>query len=77
VGFRNNMTPKKIRTGDGAPEDTEPWTGDQWRYATVAAQAGGETLLNRLNEMGQRGWEAFSQDTIGAMAYVLMKRRVQ
>jgi len=77
MGLRSNMMPKKVRTGDDAPEDTEPWTDDQWRYATVAAQAGGETLLNRLNEMGQRGWEAFSQDTIGAMTYVLMKRPTQ
>lgn len=76
MGFRSNMTPKKTRTGDDAPEDTGPWIGDQWHYATVTAQTNSETILNRLNEMGQRGWEAVSQDTIGAMTYVLMKRRV-
>lgn len=77
MGLRSNMTPKKIRTGDDMPEDTEPWTGDQWRYATVAAQTSGETLLNRLNDMGQRGWEAVNQDTVGVMTTVLMKRQVR
>ncbi len=67
---------KKTRTG-GAPEDEEPWDGPQWQYASVTAQTNSETLLERLNEMGGRGWEALGMTVVGVMTQVLLKRQVR
>ena len=67
---------KKTRTGSEIPEDEVPWEGVSWAYATVTAQTNGETLLDRLNAMGQHGWEAVSHDSVGVMTTVVMKRPI-
>jgi hypothetical protein len=65
---------KKTRTGSVGIEDDAPWEGPTWTYATVTAQTNGETLLDRLNEMGQHGWEAVGMTVVATMSQVLMKR---
>lgn len=71
----------KTTMGSTAPEETGPYAGPQWEYATVAAQITGDNLPERLNEHGARGWEAVGIATFGAgggfMTQVLMKRRVR
>lgn len=72
---------KKTRTGSEPVVDEEPWEGPTWQFATVTAQTNSETLLDRLNEMGQRGWQAVSMTqaggAAGVMSQVLMQRQAR
>ena len=65
---------KKTRTGSEGAEESAPWEGPTWTYATVTAQTNSDTLLNRLNEMGQQGWEAVGMTVASTMSQVLLKR---
>lgn len=66
---------KRIRTGSDTEEDTAPWEGPTWQYATVTGQTSSEIFLDRLNMMGPRGWEAVGITVVGSTTLVLMKRR--
>lgn len=65
---------KNARTGSEETTYDAPWEGPTWTYATVSDQTNGETLLNRLNEMGEHGWEAVGMTVMGVMNQVLLKR---
>ena len=71
----------KMTKGSTVPEETGPYEGPVWEYATVVAQTRGDDLPEQLNKHGACGWEAVGIKTFGAggfgLTQVLMKRQVR
>jgi len=62
-----------------APEDQTPWVGERWEYASASGIAHEGKMVERLNELGQSGWEAFATGLSGGagMLTVFFKRQAQ